>query len=441
MEHVVIIGNGIAGITAARHIRKQSNKKITVISAETDYFYARTALMYVFMGQMRFKDTQPYEPSFWRKNNISLLKAYVEHINTQQQTLTFSNQQTIQYDKLILALGSTPNKFGWPGQHLQAVQGLYSYQDLQSMEKYAATTQKAVIVGGGLIGVEMAEMFLSRGIAVTFLVREDRFWGNVLPEQEGKLIANELINHGVDLQLNTELKEILPDSNGRAKAVVTKDGKTIHCEFVGLTVGVSPNITCTQHSNIKTNKGVLVNEYLTTNLPNVYAIGDCAEFYKHPTGRNNIEQVWYTGRMMGETVAKTICGTPTAYQPGVWFNSAKFFTIEYQIYGSVPSTIQQNKITFYWQHPTGKICLRLVAQKSNKQLIGIHALGMRLRHEVCNKWILQGVTIDEAVTQLSDANFDPEFYKHHEKEIIALYNKTTGSDLQLKKLNWKRIFS
>ena len=115
--------------------------------------------------------------------------------------------------------------------------------------------------------------------------------------------------------------------------------------MVGLTAGVSPAVDFLKNSSIETGKGVKVNKYLETNIPNVYAIGDCAQQLE-PTGlRNPVEAVWYTGRMMGEVVAQTICGNKTAYNPGVWFNSAKFFDIEYQTYGWVFPEIrkQENK--------------------------------------------------------------------------------------------------
>lgn len=291
MEHIVIIGNGIAGITTARHIRKQSDKKITVISAETDHFFSRTALMYIYMGHMTYEHTKPYEDWFWKKNKIDLLRAYVNNIDTKNKVLALDNGNTLNYDKLVLAVGSKPNKFGWPGQDLKAVQGLYSYQDLESMEKYSPDTKRAVIVGGGLIGIEMAEMFLSRGIKVTFLVREGRFWGGVLPKEEGELVSRHIKEHHVDLRFNTELKEILSDENGRARAIITKNNEEIECQFVGLTAGVSPNISFLKDSDIQTNRGILVNEFLETNTTDVYAIGDCAEFHKHPTGRGNVEQV------------------------------------------------------------------------------------------------------------------------------------------------------
>ncbi len=441
MEHVVIIGNGVSGITAARHIRKLSDKKITVISAETDFFFSRTALMYIYMGHMKFEHTKPYEDWFWKKNKIDLLKAYVQSINTEKKQLKLNNGTDLSYDKLILAVGSTPNKFGWPGQDLKAVQGLYSYQDLESMEEYSPTTKRAVIVGGGLIGVEMAEMFLSRGIAVTFLVREDRFWGGVLPKNEGDLIARHIKEHGVDLRFKTELKEILADENGRAKAILTKDNEAIECQFVGLTAGVSPNISFMKDGDVAINRGILINEFLETNTPGVYAIGDCAEFHQHPTGRKNLEQVWYTGRMMGETVAQTICGNKTNYQPGMWFNSAKFFDIEYQTYGWVYNELKENEASFYWEHESGKICLHLVYDKTDKTLLGINTFGIRLRHEVCEQWIDGGKTIAHALEHMEDANFDAEFYKYHESDIINQYNKENGTTLSPKKRSWKRILN
>ncbi|MGB1042481.1 MAG: FAD-dependent oxidoreductase, partial [Tenacibaculum sp.] len=97
MEHVVIIGNGISGVTAARHIRKLSDKKITIISGETEFFFSRTALMYVYMGHMKFEHTQPYEPWFWKKNNIELKKGFVSEINTDKKELFFSEGETLTY--------------------------------------------------------------------------------------------------------------------------------------------------------------------------------------------------------------------------------------------------------------------------------------------------------------------------------------------------------
>lgn len=424
MQHIVIIGNGISGITAARHIRKKSDFRITVISSETDYFFSRTALMYIYMGHMKFEHTKPYEDFFWKKNRIELKKGFVEKVDSTVQTLQFSGGEELAYDKLILATGSKPNKFGWPGQDLKGVQGLYSFQDLESMETNTKGISRAVVVGGGLIGIEMAEMLLSRNIPVTFLVRESNFWDNVLPKEEAEMIGRHIHEHHIDLKLSTELKEIVSDDNGRVRTVITSSGEEIPCEFVGLTAGVTPNIDFLKSSNLELGRGILVDEFLQTSAENVYAIGDCAEF-KSPIGeRKSIEQVWYTGRMMGEALAETICNKPTAYKPGVWFNSAKFLDIEYQTYGWVWPTQKETEHVFYWEHADGKKSFRIVFDKNDLQVLGINVFGLRFNHEICDGWLKNNKSVQHVMENLASANFDPEFFKRHETEVIESFKKS-----------------
>ncbi|MEQ1588399.1 MAG: FAD/NAD(P)-binding oxidoreductase [Cyclobacteriaceae bacterium] len=421
MKHIVIIGNGISGTTAARHIRKHSNHRITILSSETDYFFSRTALMYIYMGHMKYEHTKPYEDGFWRKNKIDLLRDHVESVHAQTKSLILQSGKTITYDILIIASGSTSNKFGWPGQGAQGVQGLYSYQDLEEMEKHTKGITQAVIVGGGLIGIEMAEMLLSRKIPVTMLVREKEFWSNVLPLQEANLISRHIRSHHVDLKLETELKEVQADERGRVKAVVTGSGEVIPCQFVGLTVGVSPNIHFLKGSGIETNRGVLVNEFLETNVPDVYALGDCVERTYELPGRRKIEQVWYTGRMMGEVLAQTICGDKTNYEPGPWFNSAKFFDIEYQTYGNVPNELSKSESDFYWEHQSGTKCMHLVWDRISSRFLGINSFGIRLRHECFDRWLRDRRSIQYILSHLAEANFDPEFFPSHESEIAESF--------------------
>ena len=154
---------------------------------------------------------------------------------------------------------------------------------------------RAVIVGGGLIGIELAEMLRSREIPVTFLVRETSFWNGVLPTGESAMINEHIQEHHIDLRLDTNLEEIIADENGRAKAVITDKGDTIECNLVGLTAGVTPNIDFLKESDIALGKGVKVNRMLETNITDVYAIGDCAEQHEAIGNRRPIEAVWYTG--------------------------------------------------------------------------------------------------------------------------------------------------
>ena len=428
MEHIVIIGNGISGVTAARHIRKLSDKRITIISAETEHFFSRTALMYIYMGHMKYEHTKPYEDWFWKKNRIDLKFGFVKNIETKNKTLHFEDGDTLNYDQLIISTGSKSNKFGWKGQDLNGVLGLYSKQDVDQLEVLAPNNKvckRAVIVGGGLVGIELAEMLHTRHIQVTFLVREDNFWDATLPIGEAQMLNRHILSHGIDLRLKSNLKEIQSDENGGANAVIIQEtGEVISCDLVGLTPGVSPNIDIVKTSEIETDRGVLVNRFLETNIKNVYAIGDCAQQRERIGNRNSIEAVWYTGRMMGETVAQTICGNRLPYNPGHWFNSAKFFEIEYQTYGWVFAKPKEGNVHFHWKHHDDLKCITIEYHLESNQFLGINTFGIRMRHEVFDRWLNEERSADYVMAHLKEANFDPEFYKTFENEILTEYSKS-----------------
>jgi NAD(P)H-nitrite reductase large subunit len=432
--HIVIVGNGITGITAARMIRKQSDHRVTVISAESDHFYARTALMYLYMGHLTYAQTKPYEDQFWPQNRIDLVRDYVQRIDPDAKQLHLASGLVMGYDRLLLATGSKSNKFGWPGQDLAGVQGLYGLPDLALMEQQTRGVQQAVIVGGGLIGVEMAEMLHSRHIPVTFLVREKSYMDYLLPAEESSMVNREVLRHGIDLRLATELKVILPDAHGRVRAVVTGQGEELPCQFVGLTAGVSPNTDLVRNSTVETRRGILVNEYFETSVPDVYAAGDCAEFRTPLPGRRPIEQLWYTGRMHGKTVATTLCGQRTRYRPGVFYNSAKFFDLEYQTYGDITPAVRDGEYTVYWEHPDGRKGLRITWRGADGTVTGFNLMGIRYRHDVCARWITERRTIREVLENLGAANFDPEFFETFEAELVSAYNQQQpGNPVRLRR--------
>ena len=386
------------------------------------------------MGHMRKVDTQPYEPYFWEKNRIDLVQDHVVKVDFNKKSLNLKSGKSISYDKLILSLGSKSNMFGWPGQDLDAVGGLYSMQDLEQMEAYSPELKRAVIVGGGLIGIEMAEMFRSRDIPVTILVREESYWSNILPKEESAMVTRHINDHHIDLRLGVNLEEIVDDGNGKACAVIVKEtGERIECGYVGLTAGVSPNVAFLKDTGLNIDKGITVNNNLETNIADVYAIGDCAQISEPKPGRRPIEAIWYTGRMMGEVAAYNACGKPVTYDPGIWFNSAKFLDIEYQVYGDVLANPPEHHATFYWEHPDGDKAIRLVYDINDKTILGFNVMGIRFRHEVCEKWLKEKTPLETVIQDLSLANFDPEFYKQYEQNLLDAYNSQHGTSLKLKK--------
>ncbi len=415
---IVIIGNGITGITAALKIRDlQPDWNITIVSDESDHFFSRTALMYLYMGHMRLVDTQPYEPDFWIQQRLDLQRARVKGIDTTEHLVKLANGTSLTYDKVLIATGSQSNKFGWPGQDLTGVQGLYNLQDLATLEERSASLEHGVIVGGGLIGIELAEMLHSRGIKVTILAREVSFWNNILPKEESEIINEVIRENGIDLRLKTELQEIVDDGHGQACAVILGDGERIDCQFVGLTAGVSPNLSALGEADIPTGRGILVDFGFQTPVADVFAAGDCAEIVAPENERNRLEQLWYTGRMHGEIVGRNMAGEEALYDRGIWFNSAKFFDLEWHTYGQIPGSlaIPGSEKQVYWQHADRRHTLRLVMDQG--KIIGVNAMGIRFRHQVCERWIAEKQTASFVLDHLKDGVFDPEFYHRYEDEI------------------------
>ena len=421
-RHVVIVGNGIAGVSCARALRRRDKQaRITLVSGEGPHFFSRPALMYIYMGHLTYEGTKPYEDWWWQKQRIGLRQAWVTHIDTQKKWLSFAGEAGgLGYDQLVLATGSKPNKFGWPGQNLERVQGLYSLQDLQTLEAVSHEIQHGVIVGGGLIGIELAEMLHARGKKVTILSREQSYWDNALPREESLMVSEVIAESGITLHSGTELKEIVDDGQGRACGVVTGTGEKIACEFVGLTAGVSPNLSALKGSEIPTGRGVLVDFSFRSSVEDVFAIGDCAEIVTPEGQRNRIEQLWYTGQMHGEVLADVLCGDDRTYDRGIWFNSAKFLDLEWHTYGEVPPAgfpVRPGLRQVYWQAADKRHAFRLVL--AGDAVVGVNAMGIRYRHKVCERWIAEKRSAEYVLNNLKEGNFDPEFYHRYEGAIVS----------------------
>lgn len=412
--HVAIVGNGVAGVTAALRIRRRRpDWRITLVSGESRYHWSRPALMYVFMGHMRYADTKPFEDSFWREQRIDLRRGWVVAVDRDNRRLELHDGSSLGWDRLLLASGSQPNRFGWPGQDLAGVQGLYGLPDLKRLYENAQGVRDAVIVGGGLIGIELAEMLHSRNIRVRFLVRETSYWNNVLPDEESKIVNDVIVERGIGLELDSGLARVEDDGRGRCAAVVTDDGRRFECQLVGLTVGVRPNVGFLAGSGIETGRGVRVDARLRTSADGVWAAGDCAEIVGED-GAGLIQQVWYTGKMQGEVAGDNVAGDERRYEPGIWFNSAKFFDVEYQTYGEVRRDVPGER-NLYWQHPHERRSARIVY--GDDGVVGLQTMGIRWRHEVAERWLRERRPVRDVLDRLDEIAFDAELARRDEPYI------------------------
>ncbi len=415
--HLVILGNGITGATAALRARElDPDCRITLVSGESPFPFSRPALMYIHMGHMRFRETKLFEDRVWAEQRIDLVQDWATELDFKGRRVSLAKGEALEYDRLLLALGSKPNKFGWPGQDLGRVGGLYTLMDLERVYRATPVTKRVVVVGGGLIGIELAEMFHTHHVPVTLLVREDSYWSNVLPPEESAMVNRVIRDEGFDLRLGAELAEIHDDGTGNCGAVTTKDGERIECQFVGLTAGVSPNLDLVRESALETGRGILVDDGLETSIPGVFAAGDCAEIRRAEGERNLLQQVWYTGKAQGAVAAAGMVQAKGTYDPGIWFNSAKFLDLEYQTYGFFMPSMEGLE-SVYWEDPKGLRAVRIV--HAGGAVKGFNFMGVRARHRVCERWLAEGASLEHVVSHLSEAAFDPEFSRGFAEAVFA----------------------
>ncbi|RME22537.1 MAG: NAD(P)/FAD-dependent oxidoreductase, partial [Candidatus Zixiibacteriota bacterium] len=236
--HYVIIGNGVAGINAANTIRNRDEQaRISIVSSESDHFFSRTALMYVFCGQLSEQCVEPYERDYYQRMGFERYRKRVTGIDHTSKALTFSDGGTLNYDRLLIASGSVGRMADWPGGNLPEVGHFVTWQDLEWLRNTARGARRAVVVGGGLIGIETVEILLHAGIEVTFLVREEYFWPIALDHAESEIVMAHMRHHGCNLKTQTVMEEIL-GRDGHVVGARMADGDVIDCDLVVVTIGV-----------------------------------------------------------------------------------------------------------------------------------------------------------------------------------------------------------
>ena len=404
----VIIGNGVAGINSANEIRnRDADAKITIISKESDHFFSRTALMYVFCGQMSQQDIEPFERDHYDRMKFTRVRDEVVKIDPNNKQVHVAKSEPIPYDRLIIAAGSVGRMVGFPGEDLDGVGNFVTWQNLEWLQEKAKTTIRACIIGGGLIGIEAAEVLLMAGIKVSFIIREDWFWPIALNKAEGDLVTEHMEHHGCEVHLKTDLDEIV-GRDGKVVGIKTKQGDNIDCELIIFAIGVRPQTDWLKESGIEMDNGgaIRVNEFLQTNIEDIYAAGDCTSVVWF-NGARRPEQLWYTSRDQGRIAGVNAAGDERIYKRGTFYNSAKFFDLEYSTAGYVNFNFDSE--ADWYQHEPGTNYTQRITYLPDNTVVGFNFIGRRWDHRPLVKWVDEKRKLNWVIEHLHEANFDEEF--------------------------------
>jgi nitrite reductase (NADH) large subunit len=277
-KKLVMVGNGMAGVRAIEHLLKLAPDayEITIFGAEPHPNYNRIMLSSVLAGGATMEEIVINDLEWYRSHNIQLHIGHtVTRIDTEARKVYSDQGITADYDELILATGSNPFMLPLPGADKEGVIAFRDINDCRIMQETAQTYKKAVVIGGGLLGLEAARGLLHLGMDVSVVHLNDYIMERQLDPAASIMLKKELENQGMKFLLAKQSEAIL--GKKRVKSLLFTDGSMVEADLIVMAVGIKPNIELAKKSGIKINRGIVVNDYMETNIPGVFALGECAE--------------------------------------------------------------------------------------------------------------------------------------------------------------------
>ncbi|OGO33674.1 MAG: hypothetical protein A2W35_07540 [Chloroflexi bacterium RBG_16_57_11] len=335
VRRYVIVGSGAAGIAAAEAIRSHDpSGEVILICEERAGYYSRPGLAYVLSGELPERGIFPFSEADFKALGVHRWCARVVRIRPHQHEILLDSGRSIRFDRLLIATGSTAQLTTVPGNGLQGVVKLDNIDDAQRISKYCRSNRRAVVVGGGITALEIVEGLVSRGVSTTYFLRGERYWTNVLDETESHIVEHRLKEDGVQICYHTELAEII-GRGGQVVGVRTKDGRTLPCDLVAVAIGVRPRKELAVEAGLACDRGILVDPYLQSTIPDIFAAGDVAEIFDLFTQRHSLTTLWAPARLQGSTAGQNMAGSQMAYRNEIPFNVTRLACLTTTIIGTV----------------------------------------------------------------------------------------------------------
>jgi NAD(P)H-nitrite reductase large subunit len=328
----LIIGNSVGGIAAAEAIRDVDKAGvITIVSEEPYPVYSRPLISEYLAQPCPIERILYRKPDFYEKNGLkTILGEKVARIDPTAHTVTLAGGRTLAWRKLLLATGGTPIVPTTPGIDLKGVFTFNKLDDAKAIDeclKQRNNQVKAVVVGGGLIGVSVTEALIKREVKVTVIEMKDRVLNTILDEATSAMEAQALADNGVNVVTGHTVARINSLLTSEVGGVVLDDSRVLLADMVIVAIGVRPRLELAAESGIRTNRGIIVDRHMMTSVPDIYTCGDAAESYDFVLGENRPTPVWPNAYEGGRVAGLNMAGISTEYRGGTAMNALKYFGI------------------------------------------------------------------------------------------------------------------
>ncbi|MFC2040721.1 NAD(P)/FAD-dependent oxidoreductase [Chloroflexota bacterium] len=361
----LIIGNSAGGIGAVEAIREVDEVgTMAIISDEPYPTYSRPLISKYLAEKCPLERMLFRPPDFYEKNSVeTILGQKVVQLNIKEHLVKLEDGRKVNWEKLLLATGGLPIVPKIEGIGLKGTFTFTTLDDAKAIDdflsKYSERQVRAVVIGGGLIGVSVTEALVKRGVGVTVVEMKERILNTILDEEASALFEAVLSKAGVDIIVGHTVSNITSYMPGEATGVTLDDSCPIPCEMIIVAIGVRPRTELASNAGIKTNRGIVVDRQMSTSNPDVYACGDAAEAYDFVYGENRLTPIWPNAYLGGRIAGFNMAGVPTEYQGGTAMNSMKYFGISIVSSGIViPTDNSYEVISNKRDHTYKKVILK-----------------------------------------------------------------------------------
>ncbi len=409
MEYV-IIGNSVAGIAGAEGIRKQDKQgNITIISDEPYNSYSRPLISYYLADEVDLKKMQYRSQDFYLQNNINcILAKKVKGINCSNNELNLEDSNKINYDKLLIATGGKPIIPPIKGSRKNNIYTFLKLNDAKRISKQinSVKSNKVVILGAGLIGLKVAEALVKKGLEVYVVELAARVLSSILDERSAEIVKDHLQRKGIKFCLQDTITEFIGEEN--IKGVKLKSGVEINCDLGIIAIGVKPNISPVKDTPIKTNKGILADEHMKTNIDDIYTAGDVCESCDILSGNNNIVPIWPVAYSQGFTAGQNMSGVNKSYKVGFARNSISFFGLSIITAGIINPASNIDHNCEIYQKKSEKSYKKIIVR--DNKLIGYILINSGSRAGILTALIKEQLDISEMKDKILDDKFGYLFF-------------------------------
>ena len=324
----LIIGNSAGGIGAAEAIRQVDKEgALTVVSEEPYPAYSRPLISKYLAGERTFDGILFRPLDFYDQNNILFLPGRrVRHLELDSRTAWLEDNERIAWDKLLLAVGGKPIFPKMKGSDKRGVFTFTNLDDAKAVDRFLDNARKAVVIGGGLIGISVTEALVKRGLDVVVVEMKERILNTILDEQASLMAEEVLKQAGVGIIAGHTVIEI--SGKETVEGVVLDDGKAVPCDLVLVAIGVSPRSELALDAKLRVKRGIVVDRHMATDHLGVYACGDVAEAYDFVYGDNRLTPIWPNAYIEGRIAGFNMAGILTKYAGGTAMNSLNYFGID-----------------------------------------------------------------------------------------------------------------